>query len=38
MQIFKERNDMMSGIIRISMSGGKGNPPTIRNFRQEGVK
>ena len=28
---------MMSGIIRISMSGGKGNnPPTIRNFRQEG--
>ena len=27
----------MSGIIRISMSGGKGNnPPTIRNFRQEG--
>ncbi len=28
---------MMSGIIRISMSCGKGNnPPTIRNFRQEG--
>ena len=28
---------MMSGIIRISMSGGKSNnPPTIRNFRQEG--
>lgn len=28
---------MMSGIIRISMSGGSSNnPPTIRNFRQEG--